>query len=144
MAFIDSTYLNNAYGSSNVAALCPTTDELNQAIASAESMVEAALILGGYSRRESSSVVATTPEIVKLACYGQWLQLAHLRHSLELPAQAWTWINLISAIRDGSIEIDGESRSTSRSAGGVSFTASDATVTGDSPQMFKRSRMVGY
>lgn len=144
MAFIDSTYLNNSFGSANVSALCPTADELNQSIASAESMVEAALILGGYSRRESSSVVATTPEIVKLACYGQWLQLAHLRHSLELKPQAWTWINLISAIRDGSVEIDGESRSTSRSVGGVSFTLSSATSSTESPQIFKRTRMTGY
>lgn len=144
MAFIDSTYLNNSFGSANVTALCPTADELNQSIASAESMVEAALILGGYSRREATSSVATTPEVVKLACYGQWLQLSHLRHSLDLKPQAWTWINLISSIRDGSIEIDGESRSSSRSVGGVSFADSSATTAGGSPQIFKRSRMSGY
>jgi hypothetical protein len=142
--FIDSTYLGAAYGSAQRDALCPSGTELAQVIAQAEANVEAALVVGGYTRRRSSSTVDLTPEVVKNACFGQWLRLAHGRNGLDLPSAYWESVNLLAMIRDGSLEIDGETKNATRAVGGVSFTNSSDTSDSGRPQIFSRSKMIGY
>ena len=144
MAFIDSTYLGDSIGATHRDTLCPHADRLARLTAQAESLVEAALVGGGYTRRASSSVVATTPEVVKLACVGQFLLLAYGQHYGELPPTYNNAINIIEHIRTGMVEIDGESRNSRMVQAVVTSDVTSTVANGGNPRAFTRKKLSSW
>lgn len=148
--YIDEAYLQKAFGTDEVAALCPSADELSITIELAEAEVESALLMGGYSSAVPASVYASTaavPKVVKLATYGAWLELAHLRRRKELPETAKRYTSKIGDIRTGALEIPGVPKNVSRAVGGVTATESSSDVSesdGSRPPVFDRETMEGY
>lgn len=132
MAFIDRAYVNRAVGEGTSLGLAPTDEDFNQYEAQACSVVRSAALAAGYQLGES-----TDNELVKLATLGQWYFLAGgCRHGLEVPPAIQQAINLLEAIRTGSLPIPGMTPSTSGGVGGVKFS-SPLTK----PQHFARSKM---
>lgn len=144
MAFIDSAYLNAAFGASKVAAACPSSSEITALISQADAIVDAALMVGGYTRRSTTSTPATTPDMIKMLSAARWLLLAYGRKDLELPPQYWQNVNILDQVRNGILEIDGEARSIARSTGGVLFSDSSSTSQDAKPRVFSRKNMGGY
>lgn len=143
MAYLDSTYLNDALGSAVVTALCPSSDVLSRVIAQASAKVDAALKMGGYELT-SAEPIANVPEIVKLAAMGQFVKLAYGRHG-RVPPEAYSEdINLLAGFRDGTIEITGFTQSTVRAVGGHTFSDTSETSDTGKPLVFRRDRMRGF
>lgn len=148
--YLTKAYLEKAYGATQVAALCATDDEIDTTIELAESEVESALEMGGYSNAVPASVYAAigdVPKIVKLAAYGAWLELAHLRNGIQLPNEAQAYVRKIEDIRSGKLELPGLSKDTERAVGGIAVTESSTSIEvsdGSRPQIFSRSGMDGY
>ena len=147
MAYIDEAFLQDAFGSAQVTALCPTADELTATIELAEAEVHSAVVMGGYqSSAPGDYTPSTVPKVIKLAAYGAWLELAHLRMRKELPDSARAYTHKIELIRKGDLEIIGSdgvsvSKDTGRAVNGIQAT--DSTSTGR-PTIFGRTSMEGY
>lgn len=126
--YLTQAYLEDAFGTEQVTALCETEGALATTIelAEAEAEVEAALRVGGYTKLVPPSVFAAitdVPKAVKLAAYRSWLILAHDRKRIPIEKDTLDqWKQPILDLRDGSIEID-SLVDTTRAPGGVSFTA---------------------
>jgi hypothetical protein len=145
--YINAEFLNAAYGTGQVTALCGTTEELTATIELAEAEVESALTMGGYSGAVPSSVytaIGDVPKVVKLAAYGAWLELAHGRNSLEIPKEFQPYTRKIEDIRLGRLEIPGVPKVVGRAVGGVLTTETDDSIEGGKPQIFSRDALEGY
>lgn len=147
MAYIDATFLDETFGSVNVTALTPTTDERDRIILLAEAQIFSALFHAGYQAGAGPTDLtpATTPNIVQLATFGSWLELAHLRNRKELPAEASEFTGLRKKIREGDIEVSGLTKTTSRAVGGVIKTdTTTARPEGGRAPIFDSGSMDGY
>jgi hypothetical protein len=145
--YIDQAYLEGAFGAAQVAALCPTSTDLDTTIELAEGAVESALTMGGYSAAVPSSVYTATsdvPKTIKLAAYGTWLALAHGRHAKAVPEDLRPHVALLDDIREGRLEIPNVPKIVERAVGGVTRTETDSSITDSKPQIFSRSGMEGY
>lgn len=148
--YLTEAFLQDAFGSDQVAALCPTADELSTTIELAEAEVESALEQGGYESTYPSSVYAAiddVPKQIKLAAYGAWLELAFLRTRRELPPEARPYTHKIELIRKGELSIPGVSRSTIRAPGGATATESSTSVqetSGARPAIFTRTTLAKF
>jgi hypothetical protein len=148
--YLTEAFLQDAYGATNVAALCPTAGELAITITLAEAEVASALEQGGYSTAIPASVYASiddVPDQIKLAAYGAWLELAHLRQREPLPNEARAYANRIEQLRKGELTVPGAPRETVRAPGGA--TATDASSisnesSGARPAIFDRSTLEGF
>lgn len=156
--YIDRDYLERAYGARPIVALVrkgledpddatAVTTAIETLIELAEAEVESALQIGGYDDAVPATrygSVAAVPKVIKLACYGSWLELAHGRNGLELPQAFQAYTRKIEDIRTGKIEIPGVARNTVRAPGGM--TSTDVSVDSPTgvPSMFSRDRMAGY
>lgn len=129
--YLSEAYLNDAYGTDQVAAMCPTAGALSTTIQLAEAAVESALRIGGYTTLVPPSVftdVDDVPAVVKLAAYRQWLILAHDRRGIPIEADTLkTWQDALGDLREGRIEIDAIVNTT-RGVGGNSFTDTTSTT----------------
>ena len=151
MAYIDSDTLDNLFGADEKSALCPTTVELTATIELAEADVHSAVVMGGYiDAAPDDYTPSTVPLVLKLAAYGAWLDLAHLRKRKELPETVRVYTHKIELIREGKLEIvarDGTtvSKSDTRAVGGVTSTDVTSTVAdGGRAAVFTRTEMEGY
>ena len=147
--YLTKAYLELAFGATNVATLCESDDEIDTTIELAEAEVEGALAMGGYTTAYPSSVytaIEDVPKIVKLAAYGAWLELAHLRNRKELPATASIYTKKIAVLASGDLEIPGLPQNTRRAPGGVDFTQADPDVErgdGNNPRVFGTGSLSG-
>lgn len=148
MAYLTSTYLDEALGSDKVTALTPTSAERDRLIAQAEAECESALLMGGYSIATPPSAydasASDCPEVVKLAAFGAWLELAYGRNDLELPEVFGAYVRKIDDIRAGKIEINGVTKATARAVGGVLFSDSTSGLSTSRPARFGRGNMGGF
>jgi hypothetical protein len=149
MAYLTETYLQNLFGSDEVAALCPTAGELAAVISAASAETETALQNGGYSAAVPSTVyesdLSDCPGAISLLAFGAWLELAHGRKRVEIPAQFLEYVRKLDLVRTGRMEIPGVDKDTTRTVGGVSFSSSDDDVeAGGRPHIFSRSNMAGF
>lgn len=148
--YIDETYLQEALGTAKVAALCPTANELSRVIEQAHAETESALTIGGYSAavpHTTYASVAACPDVISLAAFGAWLELAYGRNDLQLPEAYRAYVRKLEEIKAGRLEIPTVSKNTVRGVGGVTFTEASETVAvdnGSRPQVFNRKTMVGY
>lgn len=148
--YIDETYLQEALGSTKVAALCPTSNELDRVIEQAHAETQSALMIGGYSAAVPHTVYASVsacPSEIRLAAFGAWLELAYGRNDLQLPEAYRAYVRKLEEIKAGRLEIQSVSKTVSRAVGGVSFTERSEDVTVDSgsrPQVFNRKTLQGY
>ena len=146
MAYIDGTYLDGLLDAATVTALCATTTARDAMIAAADAMVQAELYGVGYRTGTDPAALtpATTPEIIKQASFGAWLELAHLRNRKELPDAAKAWTGIRAQIR-GGLEVAGLVRDASRAIGGVSAPdVSSARSDGGRPPVFDGDGMDGW
>lgn len=149
MAYIDGDFLDDAFGSGNVTALCATSSEKALVIALAEAETYSALYNAGYQSSSSPDDFAADgsdcPDTVRLAAFGAWLELAHLRNRKELPPNAGVYTAKLAQIRDGSLEVPELTKDTERAVGGVVKTDTTSTVAaGGRPPLFDRGSMEGY
>lgn len=146
MAYIDATFLDEAFGAANVTALCPTAAERDRVIALADGEVYTALYNAGYQTAAAPGDVtpATTDADVQRLSFGIWLNIAHLRNRKELPPEARVYTDLLASVRDGSYELPGLTKTTSRAVGGVSTTNVSPTSANGRPPIFDRKHMTGY
>lgn len=148
MAYIDASYLNDILGSSNVTSLCPTTAERDAVIAAADAEVYGALYAAGYQSGYAPADLtpATTPELVKLASFGAWLEIASLRNRKELPEAARRYTGKIDAISKGeTFEVPGWTKTTTRAIGGVIKTDVTSTqAAGGRAAVFDGTEMDGW
>lgn len=147
MAYIDQSFLDDAFGAANVTALCPTAGELAAVISLAESEVESALWNAGYQTdsRAADLTPATTPDIVQLATFGAWLEIAHLRNRKELPEAAERYTNKLVAIEAGNVEIADFTKNVVRAVGGVAKAdVTSSSSDGGRPAIFTAKKMDGW
>lgn len=140
--YIDEAYLQNAFGSAQVAALCPSAGELSTTIELAEAAIEGALTSAGYTTAVPSSVytdTANVPKAIKLATYGAWLVHAHGRHGIEVPTDYRLFVTHFDRLQNGKLEIPGLPKNTTRAVDGIVTTSTD-----DVPPVFSRTRMAGF
>lgn len=148
MAYLTQTIVEQHYDADIVAALTggsPAT--MARLISEAESRVQEALLVGGYSSAVPSTVYASDasdcpPQIVELAVR-VWAKIAHARRFLTIPQDQVEEIeSALARIRDGRAQIHGVTRNVERAPGGVSSTP----VTGNesAPKVFTRTRMRGW
>lgn len=148
--YIDETYLQEALGSTKLARLCPTANELARVIEQATAETQSALTIGGYASAVPATVyaaLADVPTEIRLACYGAFLELAYGRNDLQLPDAYRAYVGKLEEIKAGKLEIASVSKAVARAVGGVLFTADDESTTienGSRPQVFNRKTMVGY
>lgn len=153
MAYITQTILEADLGATLVTRLTRgSATRLARWITSAEARVASALQIGGYTAAVPSSVFAANAsdcpaEITELALR-VWKRLAYERGAdLSIPEDQIRQLDQeLLDLQEGRIEIKGLTRSTARAPGGV--LASDGSPTSTSsaarPQVFGRSRMVGF
>lgn len=147
MAYIDGDFLNDTFGSANVTALCATSGERDAVIKLAEASVYSALYNAGYQTDSAPGDLtpATTPDIVQLAAFGAWLEIAHLRNRKELPEEAQRYTNKLDAIESGQVEIAGLTKTTSRAVGGVIKTdVTSSRADGGRAAVFDGDKMDGW
>jgi hypothetical protein len=89
-------------------------------------------------------VVATTPEVVKLACVGQFLLLAYGQHYGELPPTYNNAINIIEHIRTGIVEIDGQTRNSRMVQAVVTSDVTSTVANGGNPRAFTRKKLSSW
>lgn len=128
MAYITEAYLELHIERSKLDVLLESPSVIAAAIASAESMVEAALQRGGYTQCVPASVYAADasdcPELIRVVTRAAVIRAAYSRHDLgDVPADVWAAWSSIDDIGEGRVEIPGVSRSVSRSVGGIHATA---------------------
>lgn len=135
MSFIDRSYVVNALGEETVSGMAPTDEDFNQYEAQARAVVSSAALAAGYQLGES-----TDNALVKLATLGQWYFFAGgFRFGLEVPPAIQQAINLLEAIRTGTLPIPGMTPSSSAGVGGVKISSPN-----DRPQYFSRDELSGW
>lgn len=145
MPYIDAKYLNEAFGAAEVNALCPTPNELARVIEMAEAETETALLNGGYGSAVPSSVFATVddcPKAIRLLAFGAWVEAAHGRKRVEIPAQYLEYVRKLDQVRTGRMELPGVDKggvekNVGRGPGGVMSTPT--TGPEGRPAVFDRS-----
>lgn len=148
--YIDEEYLQEALGTTKVAALCPTANELARVIEQAHAETQSALMIGGYSAAVPHTVyvdVDSCPSEIRLAAFGAWLELAYGRNDLQFPEAYRAYVRKLEEIKAGRLEIASVSKNVARAVGGVSFTERSEDVTvdnGSRPQVFNRKTLQGY
>jgi len=147
VAYIDGTFLDNTFGSANVTALCPTTTERDAVITMAEAQVYSALWNAGYQTDSAPGDLtpSTTPDVVQLATFGAWLEIAHLRNRKELPEEAERYTGKVDAIESGQLEIPSLSKTVTRAVGGVTKPDTSSSRADDGrPAVFSGDKMDGW
>lgn len=149
MAYIDATFLQNAFGSANVTALTATSGERDLLITLAQGEVYSALYNAGYQTDAAPDDFAADgsdcPDTIRLAALGAWLELAHLRKRKELPETARIYTARVELLRDGRMEVPGLTKTTTRAVGGVVRPDVTSEVSdGGRPAVFSRKKMDGY
>lgn len=135
MAFIDTTYVDNAIGTATRLALAPTTAAFTQYEGQARAKVRSAAAVSGYSLGTASS-----NDFVRLLTLGQWYFFAGgLRKGLEIPPALAESIDMLEAVRSGEMPIPGLDPSSRDGVSGVKFSAT--TGTSGRVQYFSRSAM---
>jgi hypothetical protein len=132
MAYIDTTYVDNALTSAVRLKLAPDSTVFDQLVAMAEARVNSALEHAGYQ----APIVGTASNDVKLATYGVFLKLAYARAQLDPPDRDEWLLSLADAIREGTYPVVGVTPSPSAGVGGVLFTESDASIDDSVYQIF--------
>lgn len=146
MPYIDETYVNEAFGADEVAVLCPTPAELARVIEMAEAETETALLNGGYPNAVPSSVygsVAACPKAIRLLAYGAWIEAAHGRKRVEIPAGYLEYVRKLDLVRTGRMELPGvqkggTDKDVGRVPGGILSTETSPDVEGSRPPVFDR------
>lgn len=132
MAYIDTTYVDNAITSAVRLKLTPDATVFDQIETMARARINSALNHRGIS----VPLTGTIPEDVKLATYGVWLRLAYGRAQLD-PPERYNWLlEIADAIIAGTFPIPSIAASPAAGVGGVLFTDSDSTTTDTVPQVF--------
>lgn len=135
MAFIDTTYVDNAIGTATRLALAPTTAAFTQYEGQARSKVVATAAVAGYSLGTASS-----NDLVRLLTMGQWYFFAGgMRKGLEVPPAIADAIDMLDQLRGGQLPIPGLSPSARDGVSGVAFSAT--TGADGRPQYFSRRAM---
>lgn len=152
MAYIDATFLNSAFGTTNVTALCGSAGEVSTVVGLAEAAVYAALWNAGYQTDSAPAdfTTATVPKTVQLLAYVTWIELAHLRKSKPTPEALTRNLPKIADLDPDEagrvrMEIPELTKSTTRAIGGVSTTdVTSDRVDGGRPAVFGPDKMTGY
>lgn len=148
MAYIDGDFLDDVFGAGNVTALTPTTAERDLLITMAQGATHSALVVAGYDAVAPGDYASTgsdCPDAIRLACFGEWLRLAHLRNRKELPEVAKSYTEYAQMIRDGRMEIPDAAKIASRAVGGVvKADTTSTTADGGRSAIFTRTKMDGY
>lgn len=148
MAYIDGDYLDDAFGAANVLALTATTAERDLLITMAQGVTHSALVVAGYDScapGDYDSTGSDCPTVIRLATFGEWLRLAHLRNRKELPTVALPYVEYVALIRDGKMEIPDLTKVATRAIGGVVKTDTTSTAAdGGRAAIFTRAKMEGY
>jgi hypothetical protein len=150
VAYIDGTFLDNTFGSTNVTALCPTTTERDAVITMAEAAVYSALYNAGYQTDSAPADVTTSTvsDTVQLLTYRVWLELAHLRNQKSIPATLDLVLPKPSDLEKdgpGRLEIPGLTKNTARAVGGVSTTdVTSDREDGGREAVFSGDKMTGW
>ncbi|UJR81486.1 hypothetical protein [Sandaracinus amylolyticus] len=139
--YLTEQYLRELFGSNEVSALCPTPAELTRVIEAAEAETETALQNGGYRSAVPSSVYSTLeacPKAIRLLAYGAWIELAHGRKRVEIPAQFLEYVRKLDLVRTGKYEIPGVEKDVARAVGGILSSDTSPTSSTSRQQVFGR------
>lgn len=102
----------------------------------ASAMANAALSNAGYPVGDS-----TTNDMVKLLALSIAVRMAYARKQQEPPADVLSLLGgLPEGVRAGDVPVPGLSPDAQDAVGGVKFTGSSTSVTGDKPPIFKDLR----
>ena len=132
MAYIDTTYVDNAISQALRQKLTPDTASFNQLVSMAEAEINSALKSAGYP----APITGTAPDDVKLATFGAFLRLAYGRAQLDPPLRYAPILDAGAQIRAGTYPILSMTPSAAAGVGGVTFTESDARLETSAPQVF--------
>lgn len=149
--YLDQDSIDNRFGATLRAALCPAAADVTATIAQAEAEVESALRQGGYGAAVPSSTysaIGNVPKQILEAAAGVWWRVAHGRQGISLPVPtpepAASLIGLVDRIRTGELAVEGVAVDTARAVGGVLFTDSTSTASTARPQIFTREAWEGW
>lgn len=146
MPYITETYVNEAFGADEVAALCPSPAELARVIEMAEAETETALLNGGYPNAVPSSVYATLddcPKAIRLLAYGAFIEAAHGRKRVPIPTDYLEYVRKLDLVRSGRMQLPGvdkggTDKDVTRVPGGIASTETSPSVEGSRPPVFDR------
>ena len=130
-AYITEGYVANAIGDDEQNAFAGGS-ALTQLIQASSALVDAALYNGGYS----VPVGGTAPDIVMLATLGALLPMLYGRRGIAVPERFQLHTDLFDRLVSGEVPIPSLTPSDAGAVGGVEFTGSSTTVSGDKPQIF--------
>jgi hypothetical protein len=137
VAFIDTTYVDSAIGTSLRGALAPSTAAFNIYEKQARAAVQAAAQVAGYSIGNTS-----TNDMVQLLTLGQWFFFAAgMRKGIETPPAIQASIDKLAEVRDGRWPLPGLSPSTEDGVGGSKFSDTSETSTASRHAYFSRDKL---
>ena len=140
MAYITQQYVEDMIGADKALDLVPTAAEMSRAIAYATTQVEMALQSAGYTTAVPATVYASDasdcPDSISALAFAAWAKHAYSRNDIgDVPGDVWAAWKQVDDLRNGTLELPGMTRSTSRSVGGFSSTSTTA-----SPRIFRDLR----
>ena len=140
-AYITQTFIDNHIGADVRAALFDDGFGFQVAIQTAlintaSAIIKAAAQNAGYDPGDS-----TTNDLIMIATFGVFLQLAHGRKGLPVPEQFAAAITLADGIRNGQIPLPDTDPDTLGGVGGIKFTDSSSTTSTGKPPIFTRDNL---
>lgn len=139
MAWIDTSYVDNAIGSTVRAAVTGSSQTVfDQFEAMARARVKESASVAGYSLPDSN----VTDQLKDLCC-GVWIVLAYaMREGLRVPEQYRDIMYRLAMVASGQAQLSGYTPSSRDGVGGATFSATSGT---DSrPQQFARSKLTQW
>jgi hypothetical protein len=139
MAYLSTTYVDNAIGTAVRLKVAPTTASFNQFEAMARMKVRAAGAMAGYSLPNTDA--GTSSQLQALAL-GQFVLLSFgTRKGLTISPFIADQINMLEMVRSGDMPLLDYTPNVRDAIGGVQFTSVDEDDPDGRPQRFSRSEL---
>lgn len=137
-AYITYTYVGNALGTAKRNALIDsTTAVLSQLIRGASSLVEAALQNSGH---DTVPTTGAAGDLVRRATFGALLPELYGRKGVDVPEQYLGAVDISARIISGELPLPNADPTAQNAVGGVKFSGSSESISGDKPQVYKNIR----
>jgi hypothetical protein len=139
MAYLTTTYVDNAIGTAPRLKVAPNTAVFNQFEVMARMKVRAAAAMVGYTLGNTD--IGTSQQLAALAL-GQWVLLAFgARKGLTIQPFIADQINMLEMVRTGAMPLLDYVPETRDAIGGVKATSTDEDDPDGRPQRFSRSEL---
>lgn len=146
MAWVDSTYLGNALGTSLRDALFPSSDVIDQYELTARATVCSVMQYAGYAAPSVTltSGTVTSGFLQKLLVAIMCRDAAAIRKGITLPSAVSEGLVMLDQVYQRKLPIPGLEPEAEHGYGGVRFSPTSASATGARPQIMSRDALTKF